>query len=91
MVEPLVLNPSSTRKRRQFAFGRAPKSTRFQPGQSGNPKGRPKGVRNIETDLHEALQATVEVRRAGGVRRITTQKTLLQSLVEQTLDGDPRK
>ena len=90
MVKPVILNPSNTRKRRQPAFGQPPKSTRFKPGQSGNPKGRPKGVRNFETELHEALQATVEVRRAGGVRRITTQKALLQSLVEQALHGDPR-
>jgi hypothetical protein len=32
-----------------------PKHTRFQPGQSGNPRGRPKGTKNLKTDLIEEL------------------------------------
>lgn len=32
------------------------KATRFKPGQSGNPKGRPKGSRNRKTVLREVIQ-----------------------------------
>ena len=39
--------------------GKPPKSTRFKPGQSGNPKGRPKGRKNLKTELDEVLNATV--------------------------------
>jgi Family of unknown function (DUF5681) len=35
-----------------------PKATQFKPGQSGNPKGRPKGARNrLGTQFLEALEA----------------------------------
>ncbi len=36
----------------EVGYGRPPMATRFQPGRSGNPKGRPKGSRNRPA-LHE--------------------------------------
>lgn len=36
-----------------FGYGKPPKETRFKPGQSGNPKGRPKGAKNKRPGLHE--------------------------------------
>ena len=89
MVARLCLNPSSARKYKPN-YRRPPKATQFKPGQSGNPKGRPKGGRNFKTDLDEALRALVEVRTNGGVRRITTQEAFLQTLAEKARDGDLR-
>ena len=34
-------------------YGKPPKQSRFKPGQSGNPKGRPKGSRNRKPALNE--------------------------------------
>ena len=34
-------------------YGKPPETTRFQPGQSGNPRGRPKGAKNKRPGLHE--------------------------------------
>ena len=34
-------------------YGKPPTDTRFKPGQSGNPKGRPKGSKNKRPGLHE--------------------------------------
>lgn len=34
-------------------FGKPPTGSRFKPGQSGNPKGRPKGSKNKRPGLHE--------------------------------------
>ena len=37
----------------EVGYGKPPKATRFQPGQSGNPHGRPKGAKNKRPALHE--------------------------------------
>ena len=34
-------------------YGKPPKDTRFKPGQSGNPSGRPKGAKNRRPALHK--------------------------------------
>ena len=36
-------------------FGKPPMHTRFKPGQSGNPRGRPKHSRNLKTIIQEVL------------------------------------
>ena len=38
-------------------YGKPPRSRRFKPGQSGNPKGRPKGAKNRDTILRELLNS----------------------------------
>ena len=40
----------------EVGYGRPPTATRFQPGQSGNPKGRAKAARNVKTLAEEALR-----------------------------------
>ena len=37
----------------EVGFGKPPGATRFQPGQSGNPRGRPKGAKNKKPALNE--------------------------------------
>jgi hypothetical protein len=40
----------------EVSYKNPPLHSQFQPGQSGNPKGRPKGSKNVRTILREALQ-----------------------------------
>ena len=49
-------------------YGRPPKDGRFKPGCSGNPSGRPKGARNLTTDLENILKKRVEIREDGKPR-----------------------
>lgn len=37
----------------EVGYGKPPKQTRFKPGQSGNPRGRPKGAKTRRPGLHE--------------------------------------
>jgi hypothetical protein len=91
MVERLRRNATKTRKRAGGNYRNPPESTRFKPGQSGNPKGRPKGVKNFETDLLEALLEPVEIKNANGRRTMTTaQKAVARKLVAKAREGDPR-
>ena len=85
-----ALAPSHIRARGEVGYRKPPKSAQFKTGQSGNPSGRRKGVRNFETDLQETLRSLVEVWKAGGVRRITTQEASLQMLAEKVMIGDQR-
>ncbi|MCK1324665.1 MULTISPECIES: DUF5681 domain-containing protein [unclassified Bradyrhizobium] len=73
-----------------FGYGKPPLHTRFKPGQSGNPRGRPKGSLNFTTDLKTVLLAPVALNDGGRSRRVTTQKAALLRLREKALKGDVR-
>ncbi|MEQ9015743.1 MAG: DUF5681 domain-containing protein [Marinovum algicola] len=69
-------------------YGKPPLHSRFKPGQSGNPRGRPKGVANFKTDVAETLKAPVPVKTNGRTRTVSTQRALLLRLREKALKGD---
>ena len=70
-------------------YGRPPAHTRFQPGHSGNPKGRLKGIKNIATIVTEILDQQITVRTAsGGVRRLTRREALAHKCIESASKGD---
>jgi hypothetical protein len=48
-------------KNYKVGYARPPEHSRFKPGRSGNPKGRPRRHRNLRTVLDETLQETLEV------------------------------
>ena len=69
-------------------YKRPPKAHQFAPGTSGNPRGRPKGSRNLRTDLAQLMRKTVAVRENGKRRRISRQEAMLLSLYDKALHGD---
>lgn len=73
----------------EVGYGRPPHATRFKPGQSGNARGRPKGVKNQATLIREFMQQKVTVKsKTGRVRKVTIQQGLIQLLGEKALKGD---
>jgi len=50
------------------------KATKFQPGQSGNPTGRPKGKPLKATELRKAIEAKAD--------------DILQAVIDAAIDGD---
>ncbi|TFV71241.1 hypothetical protein E4K64_27925 [Bradyrhizobium frederickii] len=79
-----------TSKDDKVGYGRPPVHTRFKPGQSGNPKGRPRGSLNFVTDLERTLQAPVRVIDSGKSRTVSSQHGLLLRLKERAFKGEPR-
>lgn len=74
----------------QIGYKRPPKGTRFRPGHSGNPKGRPKGTKNLKTDLLEELQERIQVREGGQPKTLSKQRAMVKSLTNQAIQGDAR-
>ena len=70
--------------------GRPPKWTRWKPGQSGNPKGRPKGSRPLGAVLQEIIQQKVSVTESGKTRRISALEVMLRRLTNDAMRSDQR-
>jgi hypothetical protein len=74
----------------QVGYKHPPKQTRFQKGQSGNPKGRPRGTRNFKTDLQEELSERVPVTINGRTKRISKQRLFMKKVFAKAISGDAR-
>ena len=74
----------------QVGWGKPPIGTRFQKGQSGNPKGRPRGAKNLKTDLMEELQQTIVVREGDRTVRMSKQSAMIKTVMNKSLKGDAR-
>lgn len=79
-------------KRRNYDIGyrKPPREHQFQPGHSGNPKGRPKGARSFATQLQEVADLPVHLNEGGKRRKVSTSKAVLLRLREKALKGDQR-
>ena len=65
-----------------------PAHTRFTKGQSGNPRGRPPGAKNLKTLLSEALNEPVIVTENGGQRKISKREAIVTQLVNRSAQAD---
>jgi hypothetical protein len=71
-------------------YKRPPIATRFKPGQSGNPKGRKKAIRNFKIDVRNELDEVITVHEGGRAMKITKQRALVKALVAAAIKGDMR-
>ena len=82
--------PPKTRRDYEVGYGKPPRDTRFKEGQSGNPRGRPPGLKNLKTLLSEALNEPVVVAENGGHRKITKRQAIITQLVNRSATADLR-
>ena len=54
----------------RVGYRRPPRHSRFQPGQSGNPRGRPRGVKSLSDIVRKIVGQKVTVTENGRVRRV---------------------
>lgn len=74
----------------EVGYGRPPVQHRFKPGQSGNPRGRPKGRKSEAQMLEEVLQRKVTIREPQGTRKITVLEAILHRFAEDSLKGNTK-
>lgn len=72
----------------KIGYKRPPVATRFKPGQSGNPTGRPKGCRSMKTAVADILNTEVDVTVGGKKRRMTVREALLYRIFNTAVSGD---
>jgi hypothetical protein len=71
-------------------YGNPPMATRFKPGVSGNPRGRPKGARNFNTIVAATVSERLVVTENGRRKRITKIEAAVKQLVNRAAGGDTR-
>jgi Family of unknown function (DUF5681) len=77
-------------KDREVGYGRPPKATRFVPGRSGNPRGRPPGVKSLSDIVRKIVGQKVTVTENGRVRRIPRLEAILLRAAGEATRGDAR-
>ena len=71
-------------------YRKPPAHTQFAKGKSGNPGGRPKGSRNLTTELREELSERISITEGGVKRLVSKQRGLVKTLYARSIQGDMR-
>ena len=74
----------------EVGYGKPPRHTRFKKGQSGNPRGRAPGAKDLKTLLIDTLNEPVVVTENGGRRTISKRQAIVKQLDNQSAKGDWR-
>jgi hypothetical protein len=81
------MNRISSNHEYDVGYGKTPASSRFKKGQSGNPRGRPKGSKRA-APYETVLGQMVMVREDGRERRLTAAEAFVLHTTKRGLEGD---
>ena len=73
-----------------MGYGKPPQRTQFKKGESGNLKGRPKGVKNLASLFEKELNERLLVSENGRRRTISKREAMVKHLVNKAVSGDKR-
>ena len=75
---------------KRVGYKRPPEHQKWKKGQSGNPKGRPPGHRNLAAAITAVLNEPENVKVNGRERTVTKLEAVTRQLVDKAVQGDPR-
>jgi hypothetical protein len=68
-------------------YCKPPKRTRFKPGQSGNPNGRPRKSTTFKDDVDAELRSRINMTENGKPLKITKRRAIAKQLVHKAING----
>ena len=74
----------------EVGYGKPPEGGKFAKGKSGNPKGRPKGSKNIANIFLRESRQTVRINGPRGPRSVTKLEAAVMQLGNKAAQGDAR-
>ena len=69
-------------------YGKPPLGSRFKAGTSGNARGRPKGSRNLKTQIEEAMTASISIQEGAKTKRVSRIAGVVLRQLQKALMGD---
>jgi uncharacterized protein DUF5681 len=82
--------PSDRPRDYEVGYKKPPKETRFKKGNNANPRGRPRGSKNLAKLLEQALDTSVVIVEDGTRRRRTKRDVVIEQLVDRSASADLR-
>jgi hypothetical protein len=79
---------SAKPKDQRVGYSNPPEHTRFKPGLSGNPRGRPRGALNMATVLARTLREKVVIDENGKRKMVTKLEAAITHLTNRAASGE---
>lgn len=84
------MSDSKKKDDHKIGYGKPPKETQFKKGTSGNPRGRPKGVKNMCTSLKRLYNQEVPIREGNKVHKMSILEVIVTKQLHNAMTGNTK-